>query len=104
MLQTRAKLGNGFPSTSHSLALNSSMLYQELAEIIQGGVGRRAGKEQGKKVPLSPKHHQAAMWSVGKGTLVGPIISCPHYKLRCQSEQHPLNNAHITMTTTEFDT
>lgn len=104
MFKTRGKLGNGFPSTSHSLALHSSVPYQTLAEVIRGGVRWRAGKERREKVPLSPKHCQAAMWSVGKGTLLGPIMSCPHYKLRCRSEQHPLNNAHITMTTTEFDT
>lgn len=54
--------------------------------------------------PSAPSTCQAAMRSVGKGTLVGPIMSRPHYKIRCQSEQHPLNNAHITMTTAEFDT
>lgn len=56
------------------------------------------------EAPPRPKRPRS--WDVigGTGTLVRPIMSHPHYEIRCRSEQHPLNNAHITMTTTEFDT
>lgn len=94
MLRTRGKSGIGLPSAGHPLALPHRW------QVIQDGVGWRAGK----KFPSAPSTHRAVMWSVGKATLVGPIMSRPHYKMRCPSEQHPLNNAHITMTTAEFDT
>lgn len=86
-------------------ALHGGTEGRELAKAAWGGVGWDGGEERSMgEAPLRPKHPRS--WDVvgGTGTLVRPIMSCPHYEIRCRSEQHPLNNAHITMTTTEFDT